>query len=375
MPARRAAQAMARTLAALHSVRPADVGLDGYGKPSGYNRRQVWRWGQQYRQSVVQVRSQAGRGEHRRGQGTLQWYPWYPCRRVHRAALCQRAPCAPMSAVAWPCRVKGARSTETSRTSHTHTTHLPPAHAPQGQPMPEMMRLHAWLEAHVPATDGAADATCVSHGDYRCGVWWRWWWGGVGDGGGEGTRGRTLLPLSLCGASVPSPTLLPRTPRRPHLLLPLHAAPTAARLDNLVYDAADPSRVLAVLDWELSTLGDPLADLAYSCMPYHLPPVRVGERLDNGLLGQGLHEHWAVFLLRPALTSELRLPAHPCPAGGARRPGPAAPAAAGRARRAAIHSRVLRHARPGLPPAGKTVVSQRRPCRHAAVSPPAQRAR
>lgn len=33
-------------------------------------------------------------------------------------------------------------------------------------------------------------------------------------------------------------------------------------------------QVLAVLDWELSTLGDPLADLAYCCMPYHLPAVR-----------------------------------------------------------------------------------------------------
>jgi aminoglycoside phosphotransferase (APT) family kinase protein len=40
-----------------------------------------------------------------------------------------------------------------------------------------------------------------------------------------------------------------------------------------VFDSADPSRVLAVLDWELSTLGDPLADLAYNCMPYHLPAV------------------------------------------------------------------------------------------------------
>ncbi len=33
------------------------------------------------------------------------------------------------------------------------------------------------------------------------------------------------------------------------------------RLDNCIFDAADPSRVNAVLDWELSTLGDPLADL------------------------------------------------------------------------------------------------------------------
>lgn len=34
------------------------------------------------------------------------------------------------------------------------------------------------------------------------------------------------------------------------------------RLDNCVFDRTDPSRLLAVLDWELSTLGDPITDLA-----------------------------------------------------------------------------------------------------------------
>lgn len=45
------------------------------------------------------------------------------------------------------------------------------------------------------------------------------------------------------------------------------------RLDNLVFHPSEP-RILAVLDWELSTLGHPLADFAYHCLSWHLPPAQ-----------------------------------------------------------------------------------------------------
>ena len=43
------------------------------------------------------------------------------------------------------------------------------------------------------------------------------------------------------------------------------------RIDNVIFHPDKP-RILAVLDWELSTLGHPLADFAYHCMVWRIPP-------------------------------------------------------------------------------------------------------
>jgi len=77
------------------------------------------------------------------------------------------------------------------------------------QPIDEMDRLLEWLPSHMPASASDDSLVSIVHGDYR--------------------------------------------------------------LDNLVF-AADEARVAAVLDWELSTLGHPLADFSYHCMAWHIPP-------------------------------------------------------------------------------------------------------
>ncbi|MGN8197637.1 phosphotransferase family protein [Salinisphaera sp. RV14] len=57
--------------------------------------------------------------------------------------------------------------------------------------------------------------------------------------------------------------------------LPADAAPVIThgdyRLANLML-AAEGAELVAILDWESATLGHPLADLAYACLPYYLPP-------------------------------------------------------------------------------------------------------
>ncbi len=77
------------------------------------------------------------------------------------------------------------------------------------QPIPEMDSLMQWLPANIPASARDENLVSIVHGDFR--------------------------------------------------------------LDNLMFHPTEP-RVLAVLDWELSTIGHPLADFSYHCMAWHISP-------------------------------------------------------------------------------------------------------
>ena len=121
---------MNRVISTLHTVKFAERGLAGYGKPGNYFERQIGRWSKQYVASIT-------------------------------------------------------------------------------QPIVEMDQLMAWLPQHIPAMARAENMVSIVHGDYR--------------------------------------------------------------LDNLMFHASEP-RIIAVLDWELSTLGHPLADFSYHCMAWNIPP-------------------------------------------------------------------------------------------------------
>jgi aminoglycoside phosphotransferase (APT) family kinase protein len=66
---------------------------------------------------------------------------------------------------------------------------------------------------------------------------------------------------------------------------------------NVLYEPSQP-RIAAVLDWELATIGHPLADLAFSCLPYHMPAddlrgFRGADPAELGIPGEAeLVEHY-----------------------------------------------------------------------------------
>lgn len=59
------------------------------------------------------------------------------------------------------------------------------------------------------------------------------------------------------------------------------------RLGNLMFHPTEP-RVIAVLDWELSTLGHPLADVAYNCMAWHMEANQFGGMRGMDLAALGI---------------------------------------------------------------------------------------
>lgn len=79
------------------------------------------------------------------------------------------------------------------------------------------------------------------------------------------------------------------------------------RIDNIIYHRTG-NRVLAVLDWELASIGHPVADLAYASLPYIFP---VGKGLP-GLYGLNLRR-LGIPSLADFVSSYVRMARHPGP--------------------------------------------------------------
>jgi aminoglycoside phosphotransferase (APT) family kinase protein len=104
--------------------------------------------------------------------------------------------------------------------------------------------------------------------------------------------------------------------------LPAHLPPPQAprvvhgdyRLDNMIV-APDAAKILAVLDWELSTLGDPLADFSYHLMQWHMPHAEAGTGslvgLDLAALGiPTLKDYVEAYVARTGLDPRPYLPVY-----------------------------------------------------------------
>src|SRR5579863_10148450 len=104
--------------------------------------------------------------------------------------------------------------------------------------------------------------------------------------------------------------------------LPAHLPPGRAprvvhgdyRLDNIIL-SPDAPQIAAVLDWELSTLGDPLADFSYHLMQWHMPPsdAGTGSLIDQDIAALGipsLESYVDAYVARTGLDPRPHLPVY-----------------------------------------------------------------
>ena len=74
--------------------------------------------------------------------------------------------------------------------------------------------------------------------------------------------------------------------RRLDETVPVQSAPGIVhgdyRLDNVIYAPADPSRIVAVIDWEMCTIGDPLCDLGLLCVYWADDLAEAADRTLHG---------------------------------------------------------------------------------------------